>query len=221
MLKIFGSILILCVATTLTYPTVLTKPNEDVMLIRLNRAADFHSTYGHGHGHHHDSRPHGGYHHGHYHDHYHGHHHGHESGHYSGYHSGYAKNDSAKPKRIERSFDDEITDKMEQFDRKNEDESTTNVFWLPSPFIYHKTIYLMFNLSVLQYSRDINNLDLELIYVSNNNELNDESIKIAFCIYLVLDQTMIFTEYYKSVHCSNMDGQENAVNGKAFFNDLQ
>ncbi|XP_043678136.1 uncharacterized protein LOC122633813 isoform X1 [Vespula pensylvanica] len=47
-----------------------------------------------------------------------------------------AKNDSAKPKRIERSFDDEITDKMEQFDRKNEAESTTNVFWLPSPFIY-------------------------------------------------------------------------------------
>nr|KAF7411071.1 hypothetical protein H0235_013678 [Vespula pensylvanica] len=43
-----------------------------------------------------------------------------------------AKNDSAKPKRIERSFDYEITDKMEQFDRKNEAESTTNVFWLPS-----------------------------------------------------------------------------------------
>lgn len=32
---------------------------------------------------------------------------------------------------------------------------------------------------------------------------------------------MIFTEYYRSVHCSNMDGQENAVNGEAFFNDLQ
>ncbi|KAL2714393.1 protein suex-1-like [Vespula squamosa] len=88
MLKIFGFILILCVVTTLTYSAVLTKPNEDVMLVRLNRAADPH-TYEHGH--HHDSGPYGGYHHGHYHDHYHGHHHGHESGHHGGHRGGYGK----------------------------------------------------------------------------------------------------------------------------------
>ncbi|XP_047360376.1 zinc transporter SLC39A7-like [Vespa velutina] len=91
MLKIFGFILILCVATTLTFPGILTKPIEDVMLVRLNRAADSRTTYGHGH--HHDNRHQDGYHHGHYYyrSYYHGHHHGHENGHYGGHHGGYGK----------------------------------------------------------------------------------------------------------------------------------
>ncbi|KAF7388712.1 hypothetical protein HZH68_012654 [Vespula germanica] len=131
MWKIFTFLLLFCVVTTFAYPSI--QPGGPV-LDRLNRAADRYgngrkggSGYGNKYGGGGDGygNKYGG-----------GYGNGHSGGHKEKYIVKTAKNDSAKPKRIERSFDDEITDKMEQFDRKNEAESTTNVFWLPSPFIY-------------------------------------------------------------------------------------
>ncbi|KAF7386979.1 hypothetical protein HZH66_011431 [Vespula vulgaris] len=80
MLKIFAFTLILCVATTLTYSAVVTKPNEDVILVRSDRTADP-QTYGHGHHRESEDGYNGGYHHGHY--------NGNQSGHYGGHHGGY------------------------------------------------------------------------------------------------------------------------------------
>nr|XP_050860449.1 protein suex-1-like [Vespula vulgaris] len=82
MLKIFAFTLILCVATTLTYSAVVTKPNEDVILVRSDRTADP-QTYGHGHHRESEDGYNGGYHHGHY--------NGNQSGHYGGHHGGYGK----------------------------------------------------------------------------------------------------------------------------------
>ncbi|KAL2738118.1 protein suex-1-like [Vespula maculifrons] len=89
MLKIFAFTLILCVATTLTYSAVVTKPNEDVILVRSDRTADP-QTYGHGHHRESEDGYNGGYHHGHY--------NGNQSGHYGGHHGGYDQND---PESIE------------------------------------------------------------------------------------------------------------------------
>ncbi|XP_043677737.1 protein suex-1-like [Vespula pensylvanica] len=82
MLKIFAFTLILCVATTLTYSAVVTKSNEDVILVRSDRTADP-QTYGHGHHRESEDGYNGGYHHGHY--------NGNQSGHYGGHHGGYGK----------------------------------------------------------------------------------------------------------------------------------
>ncbi|XP_046830009.1 uncharacterized protein LOC124429158 isoform X2 [Vespa crabro] len=83
------------------------------------------------------------------------------------------KNDSDKSKRIERSFDDEMTDRMEQLDWKNEPESTTNVFWLPSPFIYPPWLQSS-NQSFWQlpekYLKRSENSDSTLMEQKNNKE---------------------------------------------------
>ncbi|KAL2714391.1 protein suex-1-like [Vespula squamosa] len=83
MLKIFVFTLILCVATTLTYSAVVTKPDEDVILVRSDRTADPQTTYKHGHHQESEDGYNGGYHHGHY--------NGNQSGHYGGHRGGYGK----------------------------------------------------------------------------------------------------------------------------------